>query len=152
MKFAIFAEAIDAVILHSESAMWLLNRKKLTRATLFQYLNAKKVTINGQADKYVISERIVKLWNESPESSEVQHTAAEEIVTMECIEAAEPSPQTEKMGITFAQWFYGILLSISNQKPGLSLADQFWSDSRLTITINHSGVLDRKETFGSQEV
>jgi len=141
-------EAIDAVILHSDSAMWLLNRKKLTRANLFQYLNGKRVEISGQAEKHAIAERIIKLWNDS---AKTQITSANDCVTMECHAAAESSPQTEKMGITFAQWFYGILLNISNRTPGPSIADQFWTDSKLTITLNHSGAADRSEAFGSEE-
>ena len=132
--------------------MWLLNRKKLTRNTLFQYLNSKKVTINGQADKYAVAERIVKLWNESTKSHEAQISSIGECVTMECSEPVGPSSQPEKMGITFAQWFYGILLSISNRTSGLSLADQFWKDSKLAVSLNHSGTTDRREAFGSEEV
>ena len=130
--------------------MWLLNRKKLTRALLFQYVNARQVPISGQADKLMISDMIIKLWNGTANVSSV--AGSNNAATIECREVTEPARESDAMGMKFAQWFYGIILNVSNGTPGPSVADQFWRDARLSITVNHSGNSDRKETFGSNEV
>ena len=141
-----FLEAVDAIILHCESASWLLNRKKLTRNALFQYLNARGVPISGQADKYSIVERILNLWNDVAHASQAVYTH-KSICNNE-----SKVVETEQMGLTFAQWFYGILLSVSKRELCPSIADQFWVDSRLNVTFSHSGKIDSKECLGSEAV
>jgi len=122
----------------------------LTRALLFQYVNARQVPISGQADKLMISDMIIKLWNGTANVSSV--AGSNNAATIECREVTEPARESDAMGMKFAQWFYGIILNVSNGTPGPSVADQFWRDARLSITVNHSGNSDRKETFGSNEV
>lgn len=57
------------------------------------------------------------------------------------------------MGLQFAQWFYGILLSIYNQSPLEGrLSDQFWNDGTIKITINTPGNVEQQNALGSEEV
>lgn len=58
----IFLDALEAVLLHSESARWLLNRKKLTRQILFEYLHLHKVVVSGQAEKIVLVDHVLDFW------------------------------------------------------------------------------------------
>lgn len=142
-------DAVNAILLHCESANWLLNRKKMTRAILFEYLNSKRIPISGQAEKSTIVSRILELWGtEAPQESPV--------VVMSAISVNHnqdtPSPVPE-MGLKFTQWFYEILLAVHKQSAPVSkLAEQFWKDVRLKITFNSPGVTNDQEVLGSDEV
>lgn len=150
-NFIFVTDAIDAIILHSESANWLLNRKKLTRAILFEYLNSKKIPISGQAEKSSIISRIQELWAslsvpQSEDVSDIQPISSQE----SCVEIHSMVPE---MGLKFAQWFYEILLAFHKQTAAeLKLSEQFWRDSCLKITLNSSGTITCQEALGSDEV
>lgn len=151
--FSLFKDAVDAILLHSESALWLLNRKKLTRNILFEYLNAKKVSIPGQAEKSTIIERVLELWEQG--GNQDVASSQPNVVTSSTASLQEFSPVGEnpEMGLKFAQWFYGILLTIYNQScTELKLADQFWADATLQVTFSTAGSIDQHKAIGSEEV
>lgn len=125
-----------------------MNRKKLTRAILFEYLNAKKIPISGQAEKSALIARAIELW-----SSEPQQVAAVVSPITSSISHYDPPATTPEMGLKFTQWFYEMLFSIHKQSAtDTKLAEQFWRDARLKITLNSSGATDCQETIGSEEV
>lgn len=175
LKKILIVEAVDAILLHSESANWLLNRKRLTRAMLFEYLNAKRVPISGQADKSTVISKILELWSTAPQ----EETWAPSQSTYSVVEHVVPHPQyqatvavdtlqshfssvenvipstseTPEMGLKFAQWFYEILLAVHRQTlTGTKLSDQFWKDVRMKVTMNSSDSVNCQEALGSEEV
>lgn len=119
---------------------------------LFEYLNSKKVPINGQAEKSTIVSRVLELW---ASSSEIQAT---EIQTVEFSSAQEMTPAVQspvapEMGLKFTQWFYEILLAVHKQTVDVSkLSEQFWRDVRFKITLNSTGIATCEEALGSEEV
>lgn len=141
----LISDAIDAIILHSESAYWLLNRKKLTRALLFEYLNARKIPVSGQAEKSALITRAIELWNSEP-----QHISAVVSPTTPC--SSQQDSPTPEMGLKFTQWFYEMLYSIHKQSATTKLSEQFWRDARLKITLNSSDATDCQEAIGAEEV
>ena len=141
----LISDAIDAIILHSESAYWLLNRKKLTRALLFEYLNARKIPVSGQAEKSALITQTIELWNSEP-----QHISAVVSPTTPC--SSQQDSPTPEMGLKFTQWFYEMLYSIHKQSATTKLSEQFWRDARLKITLNSSDATDCQEAIGAEEV
>lgn len=148
-----------------------MNRKRLTRAVLFEYLNARKVPISGQADKFTIISTILELWSTATNDENLappqptyavvedlpvpQHRPATNSVqphpSMESV--VSPPSETPEMGLKFAQWFYEILLAVHKQTlTGTKLSDQFWRDVRLKITFNSSDSVNCQEAVGSEEV
>lgn len=126
----------------------------MTRAILFEYLNSKRVPINGQAEKATIISRILELWASSSEvnasPSEIQTV---EFSTAQEMTPAVPPPVTPEMGLKFTQWFYEILLAVHKQTvDGSKLSEQFWRDVRLKITLNSTGAINCQEAIGSDEV
>lgn len=125
-----------------------MNRKKLTRAILFEYLNARKIPISGQAEKSALITRTLELWN-----SESQQVAAVVSPITPSISHQESPSQTPEMGLQFTKWFYELLFAVHKQSAtGTKLSEQFWRDARLKITLNSSGTTDCQETIGSDEV
>nr|CAG4637117.1 EOG090X0867 [Ceriodaphnia reticulata] len=150
-------DAVDAIILHSESANWLLNRKKLTRAMLFEYLNFKKVPISGLAEKSVVITRILELWT-ATESQNLTVSAVPEALSIgeQCQNSLAMLPSSVngslEMGLKFAQWFYEILLAVHKQTvAGTKLSEQFWQDVRLKITLNSGDSTNCQDVIGSDE-
>jgi len=57
------AEAVSAIVLHTDRAADLLRRRKLRKEFLFKYLHAKRVEgIDPAADKSVIISHVLALW------------------------------------------------------------------------------------------
>lgn len=147
------------MILHSDSALWLLNRKKLTRALLFEYLNARKVPISGKAEKIDVINRILEYWDSTPYNNHVVSYEPAYIETVPPTTIAHGSEQNAvfnqqpKMGLEFAKWFYQLLLEVHKQSvPTEQIANQFWKDVRLRITLNSQNAADFQEAIGDQEV
>jgi len=132
-------DAINTVLLHSESARWLLNRKKITRKVLFEYLNLHKVTVSGQSEKIILVDCVLEFWESNkktlsklkllPDSvgNYSQSHSGHHVPIVESVESAGID-----MGIAFSQWWFGdILLGLSSIQPPAKngkLADQFFSD------------------------
>ncbi len=149
-------EAVNAILLHSESVSWFLNRKKITRTLLFEYLSWKRIPISGQAEKHTIIEKVIELWDQIPNGNLIPKTESSMIpsqpINYNNLECSKPVEKPE-MGLEFAQWFYGILLSIYNQSPLEGrLSDQFWNDGTIKITINTPGNVEQQNAVGSEEV
>ena len=56
------SEAISMIILHTERAAELLDRKKITKELMFEYLHFKRVPIESKAGKIKHALRVLKLW------------------------------------------------------------------------------------------
>ena len=146
-----YKDAIDAILLHSDSANWLLNRKKLTRNILFEYLNVKKIDVSGAAEKSTVIEKVLQLWSQG----HLPMDASDHQQTRETNMSHHfQQPPTPEMGLHFARWFYGMLLTVHEKGPiGATLADQFWRDATLQVTLNICpGNVDQHKAVGSQEV
>ena len=56
------AEAIAAILLHTDKAVDLLKRKKIKKESLFKYLHAKRVPIEAVAEKSVHMAKVLEVW------------------------------------------------------------------------------------------
>jgi len=61
-------DAVQAVILHTDSALDLLKRRKMKKDFLFRYLHDKKVPIETSAEKTTIVRKILELWGSSDDA------------------------------------------------------------------------------------
>ena len=59
------SEAISMIILHTERAAELLDRKKITKELMFEYLHFKSVPIKSEAGKIEHALRVLRLWGAS---------------------------------------------------------------------------------------
>lgn len=57
------AEAVEAIILHTDRSVDLLKRRKVRKEFLFKYLHDKRVSIEVTADKQVHVQRVLELWD-----------------------------------------------------------------------------------------
>lgn len=60
----IIAEALEAILLHSDGVESILNRKKVSRELLFSYLHWKKVTTDSNLDKKSLVNLVMDYWSE----------------------------------------------------------------------------------------
>ena len=58
----------QAVILHTDSALDLLKRRKMKKEFLFRYLHDKKVPIEASAEKTGVVKKILELWGSSDDT------------------------------------------------------------------------------------
>lgn len=125
---------------------------------LFEYLNSRKVPINGQAEKSTIISRVLEFWANLTEIpvAQIQQTLdfpAVQTVSAQEMNSAVLPPIVPEMGLKFTQWFYEILLAVHKQTlDGTKLCEQFWRDVRLKITLNSIGTTTCQEALGSDEV
>ena len=69
-------EAISAIILHTDRPTDLLKRRKVKKEFLFKYLNAKRVSVDGTADKACIISSILQLWGSQSSQSMVSGSSS----------------------------------------------------------------------------
>lgn len=55
-------EAIQAIILHTDSAIDLLKRRKVKKEFLFKYLHAKRIPVEASAEKQAVINHVLTLW------------------------------------------------------------------------------------------
>ena len=156
-------EALDAVVLHTETTTSLFNRKKLTKDILLRYLNEKKVDVSGSADKLTLIDTIKSYWNSFqpndytdglPANNACSSSGHTTVSSTGVIDHQAPSANIQEMALKFAQWFFEILAKVSNGTHTASIAEHFWSDSRLKATIRCSSAHNEesREVYGSEEV
>lgn len=72
----LFSEAINAIVLYSQSAEELLKRKKVFREVIFKYLAAKGVVVPPSSEKHQLVDRAKEYWCE-----QLKDNGSEEIYT-----------------------------------------------------------------------
>lgn len=60
-------EAIEAIIIYSQSAEELLKRKKVHRDVIFKYLATESVFPTPNSDKHQLVKRTLELWSSDNE-------------------------------------------------------------------------------------
>jgi hypothetical protein len=60
-------EALEAILMYSESAKQLLRRKKVRREHIFQYLAEKQIYASASADKTTLMRKVLDLWGTPPD-------------------------------------------------------------------------------------
>ncbi|UJR30950.1 hypothetical protein I4U23_018462 [Adineta vaga] len=124
------AEAIDACLKCSQSAMQLLRRKKIRRDILMQYLARKSIPVIAGSDKVRLIKRIIDYWN-SGSSSTPSNPSAPMIL-----------PSIHQLSHQFTEWFYTSWNTLNTFTP-----DHFFPDCGLTLVHEN-----RRQISGSYYV
>ena len=72
----IVVEAINAIVTYSESSMVLLNRKRLSKNILFQYLASEGIMVNVMGLKSHLIENTLEQWEVSRAQNPVAASTA----------------------------------------------------------------------------
>ncbi|CAI5772859.1 Uncharacterized protein PODLI_1B018667 [Podarcis lilfordi] len=140
-------EAINAIVLYSQSAEELLKRKKVFREVIFKYLAAKGVVVPPSSEKHQLVDRAKEYWCE-----QLKDNGSEEIYTEPDVQKPEEggkeggdkqdhSKDCHSLGEEFCQWFFGIL---NSQNPLVGEPhdewgpQHFWDDVILKFCYNTS--------------
>jgi hypothetical protein len=59
-------EALDAILLHSDTVESVLQRRRVSKEILFKYLHTNKVPISASSDKGTMISTILQMWNYYP--------------------------------------------------------------------------------------
>ncbi|XP_029655866.1 uncharacterized protein C3orf38 homolog [Octopus sinensis] len=104
-------KAIDAILSFSMSARELLNRKKITRDYLKQYLLSQKVSVSGNSTKQDLISRILEYWSGERISYPAVQSPPREQTHLAEPKPRLPSSDVKQLGETFASWFYKLFNS-----------------------------------------
>lgn len=119
-----------------------MNRKLITKVLIFQYLNARHVSVTADFTKPVLLEKLYELWNHkySDQYSEKKENTEKSI-------AKEDQFPIHQMSRQFSTWFF----KMCNEKQ-LKIED-FWTDTEYSIEMIASSQLVRQEQgCGSQSL
>uniref|UniRef100_A0A8D0GA85 Chromosome 3 open reading frame 38 n=1 Tax=Sphenodon punctatus TaxID=8508 RepID=A0A8D0GA85_SPHPU len=129
-------DAINAILMYSQSSEELLKRKKVYRDTIFKYLTTQGIVIPPSSEKYQLIRRAKECWcgqltEEAPKPENIKPNKQKKARRAEC----------HNLGKEFCQWFFEIL---NSQNPLLGPAQEewgpqhFWEDVKLRFCYNTS--------------
>lgn len=75
-------EALEAILMYSESAKQLLRRKKVRREHIFQYLAEKQIYASASADKTTLMRKVLDLWGTQPDVGAITRVPADHEVSV----------------------------------------------------------------------
>lgn len=119
-----------------------MNRKLITKVLIFQYLNARHVSVTADFTKPVLLEKLFELWNHkyNDQYSEKKENTGKSV-------AKEDQFPIHQMSRQFSTWFF----KMCNENQ-LKIED-FWIDAEYSIEMITSNQLVRQEQgCGSQSV
>ncbi|XP_037034692.1 uncharacterized protein C3orf38 homolog isoform X1 [Bradysia coprophila] len=138
-------DAISIMIQHSPSISSIMNRKLITKVLIFQYLNARHVSVTADFSKPILLERLFEFWNHkfSDQSSQKSECTDQSVHQA----AKEDQFPIHQMSRQFSTWFF----KMCNESQ-LKIVD-FWADAEYSIEMIASGQLVRQEQgSGSQSL
>lgn len=130
------------MIQHSPSISSIMNRKLITKALIFQYLNARHVSVTGDISKPVLLEKLYEFWNNkfSDQFSDKKESTDTSV-------AKEDQFPIHQMARQFSTWFF----KMCNENQ-LKIVD-FWTDAEYSIEMIDASQLVRQEQgYGSQSL
>ncbi len=139
------SDAISIMIQHSPSISSIMNRKLITKVLIFQYLNARHVSVTADFSKPILLEKLYEFWNEkfNDHTSEKKESTGPSITDV----SKEDQFPIHQMSRQFSTWFF----KMSNEME-LKIVD-FWDDVEYSMEMISSGQLVRQEQgCGSQSL
>ncbi|KAG8268502.1 hypothetical protein J6590_023878 [Homalodisca vitripennis] len=138
-------EANEAILQHSDTVESILNRKKISRELLFNYLHWKKVTTDSNLDKKSLINLLTNYWREQlhngenpPTEANVQSNVVQTSVntTSQVISTQLEPVQVDLLALKFTEWFYQLLNKDFLDGSSFALgSENFWSDSTIQIMV-----------------
>lgn len=158
--------AIEAIILHSPSVESVLNRRRISKELLFNYLHWKKVSVTATMDKQALIQKILSLWKnsrgnvtevlsvEKPEQKFAFVSTSTGTVQVQTPQAeVETSGSVDVMALQFAKWFYSLLNKDFLEGGNIALgAEHFWQDASMSVKVQSSGQVIQEEANNSVHV
>lgn len=160
LKF-LFAEALDAIFLHSTSVHSILNRKLITKEILFNYLHKNKVPVKSEFTKQLLIDKIIEFWTnnssaEKPSNQQNVNDVQTDSYEVEMIEYENLQKNTEcndnpehfpinQMSRKFSAWFY------SNLNEGNIQTSDFWRECECSAKFFNRTVCAVEETHTGDE-
>lgn len=133
---------MSIMVQHSPSISSIMNRKLITKTLIFQYLNARHVSVTADFTKPVLLEKLYELWNDKFSDrfrEEKQSQSTDKSV------AEEDQFPIHQMSRQFSTWFFR--MCNENQLK----IDDFWIDAEYSMEMIAAGQLVREEKgCGSQ--
>lgn len=120
-----------------------MNRKLITKVLIFQYLNARNVSVTADFSKPILLERLLEFWNHkfSDQSNEKSECTSVDQ------RAKEDQFPIHQMSRQFSTWFFKMY-----NESQLKIED-FWADAEYSVEMIASGQLVRQEQgYGSQSL
>lgn len=139
-----FSDAISSMIQHSPSISSIINRKLITKVLIFQYLNARHVSVTADYSKPVLLEKLLEFWEQKfhDEKDEKKDQTNNQTAVVQ-----EEQFPIHLMSRQFSTWFF----KMCNENQ-LKIVD-FWADSEYSIEMVASSQLVRQEQgCGSQSL
>lgn len=149
-------EAVEIVMLHSSSVQSVLNRKPITKGSLFKYLHSKKEPVTSDFTKQLLIEKILQYWKRcffmcDDEVGEEQTNEPTRLPSSTNIQQLLPtnqqssSDQTEQFPINqmarkFATWFY------ENLNTNRLQENDFWHNCKCSVQF-----LENKQCLMEEE-
>jgi len=131
-------DAISIMIQHSPSISSIMNRQIITKVLIFQYLNARHVSVTADFSKTVLLEKLFQLWEQQSSQKKPNNITA--------VIAQEDQFPIHQMSRQFSNWFF----KMCNENQ-LKIED-FWADTEYSIELVASVQIKHDQGCGSQEV
>uniref|UniRef100_A0A1B6ESY0 NTF2 domain-containing protein n=1 Tax=Cuerna arida TaxID=1464854 RepID=A0A1B6ESY0_9HEMI len=156
-------EASNAILQHSDTVESILNRKKISRELLFNYLHWKKVTTDSNLDKKSLINLLTNYWREQlhdggnppREANNVQSNVVQTCVNprSQLISTQLEPVQLDLLALKFTEWYYQLLNKDFLDGSSFALgSENFWSDSTIQIMLNSNGEVSTEEAESATAV
>ncbi|XP_069735155.1 uncharacterized protein C3orf38 homolog [Phaenicophaeus curvirostris] len=132
-------EAIQAILVYSQSAEELLKRRKVYREIIFKYLAAQEIPVPPSSEKHQLIDCVKQYWSGKlttyASESEEKKTHAENHGERQ----KPPQDHIHNLGEEFCQWFFELL---NSQHPLGVKAEEgwgpqhFWEDAKMKLCYN----------------
>jgi len=120
-------EARDAILLHSNDAYELLNRKKITKGILFKYLHFKSVPCTN-TEKNLLVDSVIRYWKTLTSQDQTTNISSTHFINK--------LPDINALSTRFCEWFFSLLNEDFLQQGGQTLTeDDFWSDAVALVSV-----------------
>ncbi|XP_038067121.1 uncharacterized protein C3orf38 homolog isoform X2 [Patiria miniata] len=151
-------EAIDAIILHSESALELLRRRRVKKEYLFRHLVNEKVSASPSADKATLISKLLSHWGTDIsglriEEDDWRESPAKDRTPSPDLTSERKPRNAQVLAEQFAAWFFNQLnmlgRAMASDTPSVWGPHHFWEDCKLRLCITTSEQRDER-FFGAE--
>lgn len=143
---------MSIVLQHSPSVSSVMNRKIITKALIFRYLNARNVSVTVDTSKVSLLEKLYEFWNYKFSDQFSEQTKCidnDQTANVECTQHVQTGNEDQfpihRMSREFSNWFFK-----GCNESQLKIAD-FWRDAEYSVEMIASGQLVRQDEGNGSE-
>lgn len=154
-------DALNIICQHSERIESVLEKKKITKSYICQYLHKSKVSITFSWDKPALIRKLLEFWNvkscqlheftgkEEVPSTRLNNQNTENIVSESTHSANSASEYFRQLSYKFAEWFYSLINDQDSSKIG---PEHFFVDSQIKLALKDEQNTDIVEASNSIDI